>query len=185
MSDNPITTRDTLNGIEEVIRLNDHRFDDVIARMYQQLGHYRLAGPFKNGLRPDDIANPEVREYFAGVWGKPWDEIDAIDGAKLIDGSSWLEWEEMWSGLPFMIEFMLRADRWNAMVERFIYDFRFWSKEKQDLKFPADVLDSLLQLFNCIEKKYGDEFDDYLGQGEARKVFDRTRLWLSRMKSKS
>lgn len=165
------------------VMLTEHSYDDFIQKAHSTFAPLRLTGLVSPKTKKiDDLLDQMIREgdstYFPpALTGhylaeKTWEEVNVMDGAFMLDNHAWVTPEQWYSLMPFMMEFLLRVDRWvDAKYEFFIYTLAgldakdaggnyIRSSEREFLKSGkcnTKMVSCILEFLNHFEKKYKND----------------------------
>ena len=120
---------------EDTVVLSDQSHCEFIRRAHDVFRPYALVGTVRDS-RPEihrvvkeliasgDFISLEPSLYTRQFQGRNWNEVSVADGAFALQCSPWATSEEWVSFMPWMIEFLLRADHCVDSVESFLFSLR-------------------------------------------------------------
>ena len=165
---------------EETVVLNDESHLEFISRAHEIFRPYSLSGSIHESspeihrvvrelIAAGDFVYLEPALYARHFQGRNWDGVSVSDGAFVLQCFPWTTSEEWLSFMPWMIEFVLRADHCVESVESFLYFLtpsnvphgRAWT----DLLSP-DASAVVVAFLDRLYAKYTDEMGSLESYGD-------------------
>ena len=112
---------------DERVVLFDHQYDQLIQRFFQAFEPLRLTGlimakspevddHINQCIKSGDFTHLEPALVTQRFGGRFWQDVTVEDGAFMLNNSPWVSVPQWTSFLPYMTEFLLRAEQLSDRV---------------------------------------------------------------------
>jgi hypothetical protein len=156
----------------EEIALVDNRFLDFIEEFKQVFLDQSRHGLILNIEKPplshiqkcideSDLMYLEPALVNDFLHGKKWEDVGLNEAGFMMYNSSWVEFDVWFGFFPYMVEIVLRSDRYiEEIFDSFIYALILNESKLQFIKsdkFPEFGINKMSKFFNLFEEKFSDD----------------------------